>query len=103
MPYTTMGFDVFHCGNPDLHDKLRAGNTLLPRLLSIHMIQGYADARGAAGTGALWRIFIPYMTWSRGRSVGAINQSPMCPGNSFTVDDSFLVRNFNQIALNRVW
>ena len=103
MPYTTMGFDVFHCGGPELNDKLRAGNTLLSRLLGVHMDQGYADARGGAGTGALWKIFMPYMIWARGLSVGAINHSATCPGRSFTVDDSFLVRNYNQIRLQRIW
>lgn len=103
MPYMTMGYEVFHCGSPDLEKQLRAGNTLLPRLLGIHMEQGYADARGSAGTGALWRIFMPYMIWARGLAVGAIKHSATCPARSYSVDDAFLVRNYNQIQLKRLW
>ena len=102
MPYMTMGYEVFHCGSPGLNDQLRAGNTLIPRLLGMHMEQGYADARGGAGTGSLWRIFVPYMIWARGLAVGASQHSATCPGRSFNVDDSFLVRNYNQILLKRI-
>lgn len=98
-----MGYEVFCAGGPNLHDLARSGNTLSHKLISVHMWQGYADARASAGMGALWRIFFPYLTWSRGLGEGSIAASPTNPGNTFVVDDSFLVRNYNQIAFKRIW
>jgi len=103
MPHTTLGLDVFHSGGPGLNDSLRAGNTLAHRLLSVHMLQGYADTRAGAGQGTLWKISLPFLTWSRGMAEGTIASSPTNPGNSFVIDDSFLIRNYNQIKISRIW
>ena len=50
MPYMTMGYEVFHCGSPDLNNQLRAGNTLLlldpPDRAAVH----YRIARQYQGT-----------------------------------------------------
>jgi hypothetical protein len=103
MPQVTMGFDVFCCASPELEKKVKKGNAISHVLHSCHMWQGYADARAGAGKGALWRISFPYLTWARGLGEGGILPSPTNPGNSFIVDESFLVRNYNQIAFRRIW
>ncbi|MEW5876346.1 MAG: hypothetical protein AB1752_14350 [Candidatus Zixiibacteriota bacterium] len=103
MPQTTMGFDLYHSGSPRLNENLRAGNTLAHKLLPFHMIQGYADNRSAAGGGVMWRVSLPYLVWARGLSTGAISCSPTTPGISYMVDDSYLIRNYGQIQVARVW
>ena len=103
MPHTTMGYDVFHAGSPKLFDSLRAGNTLAHKLLSVHMLQGYADNRANAGQGCIWKISLPVLTWNRGLAQGTIAASPNNPGISYDIDDSFLIRNFNQIHVERIW
>lgn len=103
MPQTTMGFDLYHSGSPKLNDSLRAGNALAHKLLACHMLQAYADSRAASGGGVMWRFSLPYLVWARGVTTGAISSSPTTPGISYMVDDSYLIRNYGQIQVARVW
>ncbi len=93
--------ELYHSGSKTFDQDLLKGRRPPKRYLDMHQVRGYADSKASAGQGAIWRVQVPTLIWTRGQAAGAIQYHPGNPGCSYLIEGDFLLRHAQYLSVKR--